>query len=307
MNPTALIQQQQAKPQSAPPLDNWRNRAIAYAVAEFGKPYSGPVIGEPESYRWGSPGWDCSSFVSGMIKKATAVELTAFTDAAYDQLVPTSSPQPADVVFYRYDDPAQPGVRFPHMGLWLSDTEVLDARYPQGVGRHPHVGGVAREVRTLPGAASSVWIPPEQDSDYRGFLYREAPRRGMDPDICALVISHEGGLSEPARLGDFSGPPWYSGKSWWALQLHYGGEGTPYEAWGGSAGMGNGFSAFTGWAAGDPAAWRDAMRYGLDGARREGWYAWYGAAAEGIRGFMGIDRSIPWSGTPATEWDFRHV
>lgn len=163
---------------------------------------------------------------------------------------------------------------------------------------------ISFSARSVNGGADPEYVPPELDTDYRGFLYREAPRRGMDPDICALVISHEGGLTEPARLGDFSGPPWYSGKSWWALQLHYGNDGT-YDDWGGSAGMGNAFTAFTGWAPGDPRAWRDAMRYGLDGARASGWYAWYGAAAEGVRGFMGIDRSVPWDGTPNDEWDFR--
>lgn len=146
------------------------------------------------------------------------------------------------------------------------------------------------------------WIDPANDTDYRGFLYREAPRRGIAPRIAEIVINHEGGLTEPARLGDFSGPPWYSGKSWWALQLHYGG--LSYSHWGRTAGMGNSFTALTGWAPGDPRAWRDAMRYGLDGARRNGWAAWYGAAAEGIYGFDGIDQSIPWGGTPEEEWDY---
>ena len=137
---------------------------------------------------------------------------------------------------------------------------------------------------------------------YEEFCRREALRRGIDPDTAVVVANSEGGLTEPAVLGDFSGHPWYSGKSWWAFQLHYGG--AEYAGWGGSAGMGNSFTAQTGWQPGDAAAWRDAMRYALDGVRANGWGAWYGAKKYGIVGFMGIDHSVPWSGTPADEWDY---
>lgn len=152
---------------------------------------------------------------------------------------------------------------------------------------------------------SSAWLDPADDRDYRGFLYREATRRGIDPAIAEAVANSEGGLMEPARLGDFSGPPWHTGKSWWAFQLHYGGAGTPYASWGGSAGMGNSFTALTGWMPGDPRAWRDAMRYALDAAKSGGWGPWYGAAAYGINGYRGIDRSVIWVGTPDAEWDYR--
>lgn len=128
----------------------WWDRALALGMGELGKPYDGPVVGRPEATRWGRPGYDCSSFVSDMVRKATGITLTAFTDAAYDQLEPTFEPLPGDVVFYRYADPSQPGVRYPHMGFWLSAEETLDCRYPGGVAVNPHVTGAALEVRTLP-------------------------------------------------------------------------------------------------------------------------------------------------------------
>lgn len=149
---------------------------------------------------------------------------------------------------------------------------------------------------------------PLLDTDYVGFNERESRRRGIDPAVSARVWNSEGSLTEPAREGDFSGPPWFSGRSWWAPQLHYGGVGPEpwqdYRAWGHTAGMGNGFTATTGWQPGDPRAWRDAIRVGLDHVKRYGWGAWYGAAANGITGFQGVDQSTPWNGTPANEWDY---
>src|SRR5436190_6288667 len=140
-------------------------------------------------------------------------------------------------------------------------------------------------------------------TDIERFIRDAASVRGINPDIAVQVCNTEGGVTEPARCGDFSGPPWYSGKSWWALQLHYGGAGTPYAAWGGSAGMGNGFTSLTRWQPGEPSAWRDAARYGLNRARVGGWGPWYGAASVGIRDFMGIDRQVPWDAN-AEVWDF---
>jgi hypothetical protein len=140
-------------------------------------------------------------------------------------------------------------------------------------------------------------------TDIERFIREAAVARGINPDIAIRVCETEGGVTEPARKGDFSGPPWYSGISFWALQLHYGGVGTPYGAWGHTAGMGNGFSTLTGWQPGDPAAWRDAARYGLNRARTGGWGQWYGAASVGITGFMGIDRQVPWDAN-AERWDY---
>lgn len=135
-------------------------------------------------------------------------------------------------------------------------------------------------------------------TEYEAFARAEAARRGVDPDTSVIVWNSEGGLTEPARRGTFD-----TGSSWWAAQLHYGGQG--YEQFGTVAGMGNSFTAKTGWAPGDPAAWRDAMRYALDHAKAYGWGAWYGARARGIVGFKGIDTNYSWGGTPDSEWDYK--
>lgn len=135
-------------------------------------------------------------------------------------------------------------------------------------------------------------------TEFESFLRAEAQRRGIDPDKAVIVANSEGGLTEPARRGTFD-----TGSSWWAFQLHYGGAG--YERYGTVAGMGNNFTALTGWQPGDPAAWRDAMRYALDAVKRGGWGPWYGAAARGITGFDGVNRAFAWNGTPVDEWDYR--
>lgn len=133
-------------------------------------------------------------------------------------------------------------------------------------------------------------------NEYEQFNHDESLRRGIDPAVSASVAWHEGGLDVPARRGTFP-----TGSSWWAYQLHYGGAG--YEHLGTVAGMGNAFTKLTGWRPGDPAAWKDAMRYALDAIAQGGWGPWYGARAIGIIEKMGI----AWTGylTQPDEWDWK--
>jgi hypothetical protein len=144
------IMAQLPNPPSAPTRDvgaEVRARVLELARKEIGKRYAGPIVGEPDSYRWGSPGWDCSSFVSAMYDRATAgqVKLVPYTDAAHDQSEWVQNPQPGDIVFYHYED--EQAAYWPHMGLWLSPTEVLDARYGKGVGIHPHVTPIGPDAQ----------------------------------------------------------------------------------------------------------------------------------------------------------------
>jgi murein DD-endopeptidase MepM/ murein hydrolase activator NlpD len=123
--------------------------------------------------------------------------------------------------------------------------------------------------------------------DVEGYIRGAAVARGIDPDVAVRVALGEGGLV-PNRTGSFA-----TGKSFWPFQLHYGGAGTPYAQYGTVAGMGNSFTAATGWQPGDPNAWQAATDYALDAAKRQGWGAWYGARSQGITGFQGIDRGAP--------------
>lgn len=171
-----------------------RARVIELGKQEIGKRYAGPIVDEPDSYRWGNPGWDCSSFVSGMYDKATGgkVKLVPFTDTAAQQTEWVQNPQPGDIVFYHYQD--EQGVYWPHMGIWLSPTEVLDARYGKGVGVHPHVTPVGpdaqgryRTVKRPAGLDAIVITPtpgpvPVQPTDPKDAVIAELQRQLADKD-----------------------------------------------------------------------------------------------------------------------------
>lgn len=119
------------------------------------------------------------------------------------------------------------------------------------------------------------------------YIRQAAISRGIDPNVALAIAQNEGGLddNDVAREGKFP-----TGKSYWAYQLHYGGAGTPYASYGTTAGMGNDFTERTGYQPGDPNAWRAAVDFALDHARKKGWSAWYGRGPAGIGEWDGIPR-----------------
>ena len=148
-------------------------RVIELGRGEIGKPYTGPIVNQPDSTRYGNPGYDCSSFVSEMFKRATdgKVKLTPFTDAMHRECEWVRDPKPGDIVFYHYQDSSQGGVYWPHVGIWLSPTQTLDCRYPSGVGIREHVtpvgpDGTGRYRQTMrPKGLSAVALPPPADDN----------------------------------------------------------------------------------------------------------------------------------------------
>jgi len=105
------------------------------ARTQVGKRYAGPVIGEPDALRWGDPGYDCSSFVSAMFKEA-GISLTPFTDRIADEtdeVTGNTASRPGDLILFKYDDQYQPGVKYPHVGIYLGDGKMIDASYGRGV------------------------------------------------------------------------------------------------------------------------------------------------------------------------------
>jgi TP901 family phage tail tape measure protein len=130
------------------------------------------------------------------------------------------------------------------------------------------------------------------------YIRKAASARGIDPDIAIRIAQHEGGTEEYNKRGTFA-----TGSSWWPFQLHYGGAGTPYAYLGTTAGMGNDFSAKTGWGAGDPKAWKDSIDWALDVAAKHGWSQWYGRGPAGVGAWEGIPghASGGWAGLHGPE------
>jgi hypothetical protein len=134
--------------------------------------------------------------------------------------------------------------------------------------------------------------PPTHD-EIVAYIRDAAQQRGIDPNTAVAVALHEGTnpatgrFDSPAEQGSFP-----TGKSWWPFQLHYGGAGTPYEQYGSVAGMGNDFTAKTGWQPGDPRAWKDATDYALDQAVANpgGWSQWYGSIPAKVAARQGLPR-----------------
>src|SRR5438309_1775540 len=117
------------------------------AREQVGKPY---VFGGPGGRVPGdTSGFDCSGFVSYAFAQA-GISLPAYTDALADATVPVDQPAAGDLVLYRYADPYQPTVRYPHAGLMLDVATSIDASYGRGVSVHP-VLGYPHEFRHVPG------------------------------------------------------------------------------------------------------------------------------------------------------------
>jgi hypothetical protein len=134
-------------------------------------------------------------------------------------------------------------------------------------------------------------------SEVESFIRDAARKRGIDEDTVVRAFKMEGGVDEPMLVGKFK-----TGWSFWPPQLHYAMEGAPGVTQP-TVGMGEGFTKLTGWQPGDPAAWRDAVRYALNRVKTGGWGPWYGPASIGITGFDGVDRSALWDAN-AERWDF---
>ncbi|MBI2755146.1 MAG: C40 family peptidase [Chloroflexi bacterium] len=114
-----------------------RAAVLGFAHQQIGKPYGGPLSGTTIG-RFGD-GWDCSSLVSAAYAQV-GVALTPFTDdiANETETIDPLLAQPGDLILYRYEDPTQPGVVYPHVGLWLDSSSMLDASFSHGgVGEHP--------------------------------------------------------------------------------------------------------------------------------------------------------------------------
>jgi hypothetical protein len=145
---------------------------------------------------------------------------------------------------------------------------------------------------SYPGAQPAYDPANPAPGEIQTYIDQAARARGIDPATAVSVAYFEGGrdpqnpsqpaFSNPAVRGTFS-----TGSSWWPFQLHYGGPG--YQQYGTTAGLGNDFTAQTGYQPGDPAAWRASVDFALDTALQRGWYpTFYGSQPAGVSRWQGI-------------------
>lgn len=118
-----------------------------------------------------------------------------------------------------------------------------------------------------------------------GFIRQYASAIGIDSDTALKVARGEGLGSGIWQSNLYRGG--IREPSFGPFQLLKGGPGTGF-----GTGLGNQFMAQTGLDPADPANWQRSTAFALDQAKTNGWGAWYGAKAQGITGFMGIDRSV---------------
>ena len=90
------------------------DRATIVADAEAGQ--GGAYVWGGKSYK----AWDCSGFVS-YVYKQSGINLTAYTLAMKNEVKPTSTPQPGDIVFTN---------GYSHVGIYLGDGQMISALNP---------------------------------------------------------------------------------------------------------------------------------------------------------------------------------
>lgn len=121
--------------------------------------------------------------------------------------------------------------------------------------------------------------------DIAAYIAKAAAARGIDPDIALRVAKAEGGLDSWNLQSGYS-KNGFREPSYGPFQLLKGGPGTGFPK-----GMGNDFMARTGLDPALAANGHAGIDFALDGAKQNGWGAWYGAAKVGVGQWDGIGQA----------------
>lgn len=115
------------------------------------------------------------------------------------------------------------------------------------------------------------------------YIRQAAEARGIDPEVAVRVARSEG-LAAGVWQSRYR-KNGYREPSYGPFQLLKGGKGTGFPE-----GMGNQFQRQTGLDPADPKNIKKTIDFALDGAKKNGWSAWYGAAKVGVSRWQGISR-----------------
>lgn len=176
-------------------------------------------------------GFDCSGYVSWVLKEGLGVDLPAFTGSAYDKTKAISADQarPGDVVFYNMDQ-GDPHVQ--HMALYIGNGQIIQAG---GTARNVNIASVnavgtpefrraagtdAADMRTtvgatLQGAASTLGDTASSLGDSVSSLYKASEDRFQqgraatdqalqDMGVGAALDQHRQTLSDSLASNDNS-------------------------------------------------------------------------------------------------------
>jgi cell wall-associated NlpC family hydrolase len=209
--------------QGGPSGQQW----LQIAQAQLSKPYIWGSKGGRSDFSQDPAGFDCSGFVSYVMKTGFGVDLPAFTGSAYQQtraLRPGEQPRPGDVVFYNMD---QGDPHLQHIALYTGNGQIIQAggtRHDvnvasanQSVGSAPEyrrptaldtprgnelaqnvVGGVAQQATSVvSGAGQQAGQVLQTASDrVRGqfdAITQAASRTGVPSSVIAAIMDTEDG------------------------------------------------------------------------------------------------------------------
>ena len=169
--------------QGGPSGQQW----LQIAEDQLSKPYIWGSKGGRSDFSQDPAGFDCSGFVSYVMKTGFGVDLPAFTGTAYQQtraLGQGEQPRPGDVVFYNMDsgDPHEQ-----HIALYIGDGKIIQA-------------GGTREDVNIASANQPVGSAPE----YRRPTALDNPRGN---DLAQNIVGNVAQTATPAPGG---GPTYMS-------------------------------------------------------------------------------------------------
>jgi cell wall-associated NlpC family hydrolase len=196
------------EPQPAPSGD-LANRLSSVFQSVAGLPYAFGSAGGRSDFSDKPAAFDCSGFVSWLFNRATGgqVQLPAFTDAIAQSpnVEQVDNPRPGDLVLYRFQDPGQPGVTYPHVAVYAGDGKIWQAGGLAGAGVNQG------SVDEFPGAtffrvkgadtgtaADGTGASAASAGDYRQIAAAVAQKYGLDPTIFSRQIEAESGFNPAA-------------------------------------------------------------------------------------------------------------
>jgi cell wall-associated NlpC family hydrolase len=188
--------------QGGPSGQQW----LQIAEDQLSKPYIWGSTGGRSDFSQNPAGFDCSGFVSYVMKTGFGVDLPAFTGSAYQQtraLGPNEQPRPGDVVFYNMDsgDPHEQ-----HIALYIGDGKIIQAG---GTRQDVNIASANQPVGSAPEYRRPAALDNQRGNDLAqgvvGGVAQQAAVTPLSPLTAPLVAPP--GIGQPAPTATGQGMP----------------------------------------------------------------------------------------------------